>query len=405
MFQSPIQIHSEIGKLKTVLLHRPGTELENLMPEYLSRQLFEDIPYLVHAREEHDCFAKTLRGCGVEVLYVLDLAAEAVQNAAVRREMVRQYLKEAGPNVHGMEKQAEAFLLSFPPKEILSLMVSGVRKQQVEGRARKHLVDYIDDDYPFLVDPMPNMYFTRDPFFNVADGVCISSMANLVRQRETLFGDFIFRYHPVFRNAPRYHERTESFSIEGGDVLVLSRDTVAIGVSQRTSPQAVELLAERLISEETQVRRVLAIDIPKLRAYMHLDTVMTMVDRDKFTVHPAAAAALRCFLLEKRGDRLVISEQQGTLEDTLARVLGLDRVTLIACGGGSVIDAAREQWNDGANTFAVAPGEVVTFSRNHVTNRILRDYGVTVHEIPSAELSRGRGGPRCMSMPFYREEI
>lgn len=211
MFQSPIQIHSEIGKLKTVLLHRPGTELENLMPEYLSRQLFEDIPYLVHAREEHDCFAKTLRGCGVEVLYVLDLAAEAVQNAAVRREMVRQYLKEAGPNVHGMEKQAEAFLLSFPPKEMLSLMVSGVRKQQVEGRARKHLVDYIDDDYPFLVDPMPNMYFTRDPFFNVADGVCISSMANLVRQRETLFGDFIFRYHPVFRNAPRYHERTESF--------------------------------------------------------------------------------------------------------------------------------------------------------------------------------------------------
>jgi arginine deiminase len=184
---------------------------------------------------------------------------------------------------------------------------------------------------------------------------------------------------------------------------VLSPEVIAIGISQRTDPHAVESLAQRLISEETGISRVLAIDIPKTRSYMHLDTVMTMVDFDKFTIHPSILPAVRTFSLTKKFGHVVIEQEKRKLAETLAEALGVEKVTMMHCGGASAIDAAREQWNDGTNTLAVAPGEVIAFSRNYVTNGILRENGVIVHEIPSAELSRGRGGPRCMSMPLWRE--
>ena len=402
---SPIRVESETGRLARVLLHRPGAELENLMPQYLGRQLFEDIPYLVHAREEHDRFAETLRGCGVEVVYLLDLVAEAVEAGNVKAEMVADFIAEAGLSVRGAEDTVREYLLSLPVREMLSAMASGVRRSQLAHGERAHLVDYIDDAYPFLIDPMPNLYFTRDPFFMIGSGVCVSHMANEVRHRETLFGSYLFRYHPLYQNAPKLHLRTDPFPIEGGDVLVLSPSVVAVGVSQRTDPRAVERLAESLLGGETGVNAVIAIDIPKIRAYMHLDTIMTMVDRDKFTIHPAVLPGVRSFTLTKKNGRLHIHPEEKKLRYVLAEALGLDSITLIGCGGASVIDAAREQWNDGTNTLAVAPGEVIAFSRNYVTNGILRDNGVTVHEIPSAELSRGRGGPRCMSMPLWRASL
>ncbi len=400
---SPIRVKSEVGKLRRVLLHRPGQELENLMPQYLSRQLFEDIPYLVHAREEHDQFAATLRESGVEVCYLLDLVAEAVAEPDVKAQLVEDFISEIGLSVRGMEQQVREYLLELPVPQMLSSMVRGVRKSDLGNQTPVHLVDYIDDAYPFFVDPMPNLYFTRDPFFMVAGGVCLSSMANAVRARETLFGQYLFTHHPLYQNTSMLHARTDPFSIEGGDVLVLSPEVVAIGISQRTDPHAVEALAQRLIGEETGILRVLAIDIPKTRSYMHLDTVMTMVDADKFTIHPSILPAVRTFSLTKRNGALVIEPQKRKLAEVLADALKVERVTMIHCGGASAIDAAREQWNDGTNTLAVAPGEVIAFSRNYVTNGILRDNGVIVHEIPSAELSRGRGGPRCMSMPLWRE--
>ena len=400
---SPVRVKSEVGKLRRVLLHRPGQELENLMPQYLSRQLFEDIPYLVHAREEHDQFAATLRESGVEVCYLLDLVAEAVVEPDVKAQLVEDFILEIGLSVRGMEQQVREYLLALPVPQMLASMVRGVRKSDLGNQMPVHLVDYIDDAYPFFVDPMPNLYFTRDPFFMVAGGVCVSSMANAVRARETLFGQYLFTHHPRYNNTPMLHARTDPFSIEGGDVLVLSPEVVAIGISQRTDPHAVEALAQRLICEETGILRVLAIDIPKTRSYMHLDTVMTMVDVDKFTIHPSILPAVRTFSLTKRNGALVIEPQKRKLAEVLADALNVDRVTMIHCGGASAIDAAREQWNDGTNTLAVAPGEVIAFSRNYVTNSILRDNGVIVHEIPSAELSRGRGGPRCMSMPLWRE--
>lgn len=400
---SPIQVNSEVGRLRRVLLHRPGRELENLMPEYLSRQLFEDIPYLVHAREEHDRFADTLRECGVEVDYLLELTAEAVGESGVQEKMVDDFISEIGLSARGVERDVRSFLLDMPVPQMLSTMVRGIRKSELGKHERKHLVDYIDDAYPFYVDPMPNLYFTRDPFFMVGNGVCVSSMANRVRARETLFGYYLFTNHPLYRNTPMRHDRTDPFSIEGGDVLVLSKEVVAVGISQRTDPHAVEALADRLISDETGVRRVLAIDLPKVRSYMHLDTIMTMVDVDKFTIHPSILPMLKAFSLTKKDDKLTVRQEKRSLSETLADALHLDKVTLIVCGGGSVIDAAREQWNDGTNTLAVGPGEVIAFSRNYVTNGILRDHGIIVHEIPSAELSRGRGGPRCMSMPLWRD--
>ncbi len=401
--ESPIRVKSETGKLRRVLLHRPGQELENLMPQYLSRQLFEDIPYLVHAREEHDQFANTLRESGVEVVYLLDLVAEAVERSGAQEQFVDDFIKEIGNSVRGAEGAVRKYLLDLPVPQMLSAMVRGVRKSDLGKREHRHLVDYIDDAYPFFVDPMPNLYFTRDAFFTIDGGVCLSSMANAVRARETLFGQYLFTKHPVYRDTQIYHERSDPFSIEGGDVLVLSPEVVAVGISQRTDPNAVEALAGRLVSEETGITRVIAIDIPKTRSYMHLDTVMTMVDLDKFTIHPSILPTLRTFSLIKKGGKLVVQPEKRKLNETLADALHLDKVTMIYCGGGSAIDAAREQWNDGTNTLAVAPGEVIAFSRNYVTNGILRDHGIVVHEIPSAELSRGRGGPRCMSMPLWRE--
>ena len=386
-----------------MLLHRPGQELENLMPQYLSRQLFEDIPYLVHAREEHDEFAKTLSSAGVEVCYLLDLVAEAVADSGAQEQMVEDFVAEIGLSARGAEGVVREYLLGLPVPEMLAAMARGVRKSEFGRRERRHLVDFIDDAYPFFVDPMPNLYFTRDSFFMVGGGVCLSSMATAVRARETLFGKYLFANHPVYRNTPVLHRRDDPFSIEGGDVLVLSDRVVAIGVSQRTDPHAVEALAERLISEETGIVRVLAIDIPKTRSYMHLDTVMTMVDWDKFTIHASILPVVRAFSLTKQAGKLVIEPERYAFAQTLADALERDSVTLIQCGGGSAIDAAREQWNDGTNTLAIAPGEVIAFSRNYVTNGILRDNGIVVHEISSAELSRGRGGPRCMSMPLWRE--
>ena len=402
---NPIQVQSEVGRLKKVLLHRPGRELENLMPDYLTRQLFDDIPYLVHAREEHDEFANTLRSCGVEVLYLEQLLSEAIESAGAKDELIWEYIREANIAAEGAEQAVMRYLTELPNDRLFSVLSGGVRKSDLGVVEKRHLVDYTDESYPFYVDPMPNLYFTRDPFSCVEEGVLLSRMANEVRRRETLFAKYIFKYHPVYKWVRKYHDRTDIHSIEGGDCLVLTKDTILLGISQRTDPQAVELVANRLIGERTGIRRVLAIDIPKLRAFMHLDTVMTMVDVDTFVVHPNILSNMRCFLLTKEDNRLVIREQLRPLSDVFSEVLKQDHVRFIECGGQSAIDAAREQWNDGANTLCVAPGEVITYSRNYVTNRILRENGITVHEIPSAELSRGRGGPRCMSMPFVRELI
>ena len=398
---------SEIGRLKKVLLHRPGKELENLMPEYLERLLFDDIPYLKEAQREHDAFADCLRGQGVEVVYLTDLVAESLTGPEVRQELIRQYLAEANVADARTRESLEAYFDALPDKEMVSAMMAGVRKSQLRtGQAR--LGDYVsatEDDYPFAVDPLPNLYFTRDPFATIGTGVSIHRMHPVTRNRETLFGKFIFEHHPVYRHAPRWYDRGETSSLEGGDILVLSPQVLAVGISQRTEEDSIDALAETVLTQSKTFRKLLAFNIPKSRSFMHLDTVFTMVDYDKFTVHPNILQQITVFVMELDENRkMKIRQEDGRLEDILKEHLELDHVTLIPCGQGSEIDAAREQWSDGSNTLAIAPGEVVVYSRNYVTNRSLEEAGVRIHTIPSAELSRGRGGPRCMSMPLWRED-
>jgi len=403
-----LNVYSEIGKLKSVLLHRPGQELENLMPDILERLLFDDIPYLKIAQEEHDAFADTLRKTGAEVYYLEDLAAESIEDSNVRNKLIVQFLKESNIYGDGLSNAISDYFSKLSNKDLILKMMSGLRKSEIKEYRAESLQNIVDSNYPFITDPMPNLYFTRDPFSTIGNGISLNHMHTITRNRETIFASYIFNHHKDFKkmDIPFWYERFENVSIEGGDQLVLSPKVLAIGISQRTKAHAVETLAKNIFKTNSSFDTILAFDIPKSRAFMHLDTVFTMVDYDKFTIHPGIEGPLNVYAIH-RGDNenLRIVKETGKLEEILAMHLDVDKIDLIRCAGGDYIDSAREQWNDGSNTLAVAPGEVIVYSRNYVTNELLDKHGIKTHIIPSSELSRGRGGPRCMSMPLYREKI
>ncbi len=407
MSNSAIKVYSEIGKLKKVLLHRPGKELENLMPEYLERLLFDDIPYLKIAQEEHDAFASIFRDKGIEVVYLEDLVADSIYNDEIKSQFINEYIEEAGIKENRESGILREYFLSFAnSREMVCKMMEGIRKSEIHDYRGPRLADFLSNQYPFIIDPMPNLYFTRDPFATVGDGVSIHKMLTVTRNRETLFAKYIFNCNPVYKGTKLYYDRIEKYPLEGGDILVLNQEIIVVGISQRTNPNAIEKFASLLLTEDSTFKKVLAIDIPKTRAFMHLDTVFTMVDYDKFTIHPNIKSDMSVYMLERdKDDKIKITEGKGSLEDILKKALKLDSVELIKCGGNSVIDAAREQWNDGSNTLCIAPGEVIVYSRNYVTNEILQQKGIKTHIMPSSELSRGRGGPRCMSMPLIRENL
>lgn len=404
-----LNVYSEIGKLKTVLLHRPGKEIENLTPDLMDRLLFDDIPYLKVAREEHDAFAKILEDNGVEVLYLEKLAAEALTDDKIKDDFINEFISEA--NIMGEKKKQiiKELLLGYDENiDMIDKMMEGIRKTDLPNYNATSLADMVELDYPFAVDPMPNLYFTRDPFATIGKGISLNHMRTVTRNRENLFAKYIFDYHPRFRDQsiPKWFDRSDATSLEGGDELVLSKDLLAIGISERTDAASIEKMAKNIFNANESFKTVLAFHIPNKRAFMHLDTVFTMIDYDKFTIHPEIEGPLTVYAISKGMDSSIkIEKLRNELDKILAKYLGLEKVYLIRCGGGNAIDAAREQWNDGSNTLAIAPGEVVVYSRNHVTNKLLEEAGVKLHIMPSSELSRGRGGPRCMSMPLYREDL
>lgn len=403
-----IYVKSEIAPLKRVMLHRPGQELEHLTPGTLDRLLFDDIPFLAGAQEEHDRFAQVLRENGTEVIYLEDLAAETLKsNPGLREEFLKEFVTFS-PNVDYRQELYE-YLLAIPDdKELILKTMAGVSFQELGASPKFSLPTMLNRQNNFVLEPMPNLYFTRDPFESIGEGVAINRMYSVTRCQETIFARYIFKYHPEFAGKIHlYANGSEHYSLEGGDVLNLSDKVIAIGISQRTTPEAIENIAKRIFADEqATVRTVLALEIPCMRATMHLDTVLTQVDHDKFVVFPDMLDSLRIFEITPGAQgKLHIRDMGGDLREALEYHLHRDHIQLIYCGGGDNVAAQREQWNDGSNTLCVAPGKVVTYNRNTVTNRILRDNGINVLEIPSAELSRGRGGPRCMSMPLNRAAL
>lgn len=403
-----ICVKSEVGTLKKVLLQRPGCELEQLVPNSLERLLFDDIPYLYGARKEHDRFAEILRMNGVEVVYLSELAAQTLsQSEELKERFVDDFIRRSGAVANSYRRALTEVLLALPSADDLVFKtMTGVRFDELPQYGVRSLASLRNDKTHFVLDPIPNLYFTRDPFASIGNGVSLHHMYSVTRNRETIYSDYILHEHPDYAGkVPFYYSPAEPFTLEGGDVLNLSADTIAVGISQRTMPEAIERLARNIFHDESStIRRVLAFDIPSTRAFMHLDTVLTQIDRDKFLVHPTILDSLQIFELtpDKHGEPVARRLEQ-TIERVLAEAVGVERVKLLRCGGGDQIAAQREQWNDGSNVLCIRPGTVVAYDRNYVTNRLLEDQGVEVLKIPSGELSRGRGGPRCMSMPLVRE--
>lgn len=392
------------------MLHRPGKELENLAPDILHRMLIDDIPYLKIAQEEHDAFAHVLRQQGIKVLYLEDLLAESLTDEKVRRAFLDQLLDESSIKKQDpLHQLLLNYLQELPTKEMVKTVIAGIRKSAIHN-STPSLADLAEDpDYPFYLDPMPNVYFTRDQQAAIGSGMTINRMTFRARRRESLFMETILKNHPDFKNAtiPVWRDRYHHGRLEGGDELVLNNHVLAVGISQRTSATAITDLAHNLFGHSSY-DTILAIKIPHNHAMMHLDTVFTMINYDQFTVHPFIldkAGKIDIYVLQPDDHNGVKITEKNDLVQVLKENLHLSELDLIPTGGGDPIAAPREQWNDGSNTLAIAPGEVVTYDRNYVSNDLLRKHGIIVHEIRSSELSRGRGGPRCMSCPLVREDL
>ena len=410
-----IHVTSEIGKLKKVLLHRPGNELLNLTPDTLSRLLFDDIPFLPDAQKEHDAFAQALRDNGVEVVYLEDLMAEVIASSeSVRAKFIKQFMEEAGIHTMKYKQLVGKFLNGITdPKELVLKTMEGIQVGDIYDEKKdfeKTLVDLIQTPDKFIAEPMPNLYFTRDNFASVGDGIDLHRMYSVTRTRECIYAEYIFKYHPDYCNVEKYYNREYAWHTEGGDLLNINEKTVAIGISQRTQPEAIDQLAKNYFRDpDCKIETILAFNIPSSRAFMHLDTVFTQIDKYTFTYHPGIMGTLQVFEITEGFDPttfedLVVKEINAPLDKILEKYLN-HPVTLIPCAGGDKVGAEREQWNDGSNTLCIAPGVVVVYDRNNITNETLKEAGIKVIEIHGAELSRGRGGPRCMSMPLIREDV
>ena len=395
---------SEVGRLRTVMLHRPGNELRRLTPRNNDRLLFDAIPWVDRAQDEHDAFAEALRARDVEVLYLTDLLTETLEDGMARNHAVTAAL--SGLHLGDTLREYLArFLHDASPSELTSYLTAGIRNDEVRGGFG--LVTSLLHPHDFLVDPLPNLLFTRDSSVWVRDRVAITSLAMPARARETQLTELIYTEHPRFKGTRKIHG-WHSEHVEGGDVLHLAPGVIAVGVGERTTPAGVERFA-RQVFHAGLARTVLAVPIAQERATMHLDTICTLVDVDKVVMYPNVADSLvaHTVTLGEQGDEssltLEVSEPQPFLV-AAAAAMGIDQLHQIDTGLDPVT-AEREQWDDGNNTLALAPRVAVAYERNDQTNERLEQAGIEVVRIAGSELGSGRGGPRCMSCPVVRDPL
>lgn len=400
---------SEIAPLKRVLMNRPGEECLHMSPFNLSRLYFDGIPYMPHYQRDHDIFADSLRKEGVEVVYSTQLFGEAMDAAPVgtREKFIKQFLKEGGVTDPKIYAAAFNLLNSIKDNRALGAKCNAgthISELGLEKEDPLHYYRSRDRRGDMVLDPSPNSYAPRDPIITVGNSVILPTMWALTRKRETLIFEYIFKYHPLYKDVTVHYGRYEQHSIEGGDVQVMNEETIIIGCSQRTEPEAIEKVAKSIFNEPgSTFNTVIAFDMPDEGECMHLDTVMTRVDYNKFAVVQEVADMSKFFILTKDGKNVKITLDPLPLEGILKKYLHLDDVVIIKCGNGNTMDSERERFSDGCNFLCVKPGVVIGYDRNFTTNQAMRDNGVRVIEIPSAELCCGRGGPHCLSMALIRE--
>lgn len=407
--ENQINVYSEIGVLKKVLIHRPGRELSYLTPKRLDELLFSAILEVETAQKEHDAFTNLLKSNGVECVELADIVAETYDSVdkQTQNAFVEKWLDESEPKLTNQLRQSvKEYILSFKPtRKMIDLMMAGITAKELVDAGKP--VDKNANE--LVVDPMPNLYFTRDPYASIGNGASIHTMKYKTRQRETIFADFVFTNHKDYKNTPIYFSRNQGkdLTIEGGDVFIYNEQTLVVGVSERTTLETIETIAKNIkANNSTSFEKIVAINVPPMPNLMHLDTWLTMLDTDKFLYSPNMLSVLKVWYIDLTKDSIKAVEQNKDIKTVLREIIGKEPIMIPVAGdGASQMDVDIETHFDATNYLVIAPGVVVGYDRNKKTEAALKKAGIKVLSFTGNQLSLGMGSARCMSMPMYREPV